>query len=178
MSTAPETHVSSQDGQRHYCYILELIGDPRCNYVGYTVNMSRRLRQHNGELVGGAKITSRKSDYGHKWRVIALVTSPQFDHSRALSCEWWIKHPSGRRRGSQKHVGSSGRIQGLALVTANARFSQDDFTIWIVPELRACLETAMQRVGQMAIVLELDRIIPHVPQTGHVTCHLVPTLSL
>ena len=44
----------------HNCYILKS-QDHNKSYIGYTVDFNRRLRQHNGHLVGGAKKTK-------KWR--------------------------------------------------------------------------------------------------------------
>ena len=42
----------------HYCYFLQ---SKNRTYNGYTVDLHRRLRQHNGELAGGAKVTTRRS---------------------------------------------------------------------------------------------------------------------
>lgn len=148
---------------RHYCYVLEVVGDARYNYVGYTVNMARRIRQHNGELVGGAKITSRKVAKGHRWRVIALLTSEQFDHRRALSCEWWIKHPTGRRKtavGSSR--GSVSRIEGLVEALANPKFAADRFTVWVEPTFRPILATAMRKMNSTFDVFDLDSLTPKV----------------
>jgi putative endonuclease len=37
-------------------------------YTGATTNLTRRMRQHNGELVGGARFTFR----GRPWKVLHL----------------------------------------------------------------------------------------------------------
>lgn len=154
----------------HYCYILEVEGDARYNYVGYTVNMARRIRQHNGELAGGAKITTRKSVLGHSWRVIALVTSDKFDHRRALSCEWWIKNPNGRKRNLPRVKGSIGRIQGLVTALSNQKFFEDCFTVWVQPEFRDILESAMLAKGACHCVLDLTTLTPHIT-TPDITAH-------
>lgn len=41
----------------YHCYLLQ--GEKNHWYVGCTNRLHHRLRQHNGELVGGAKKTSR-----------------------------------------------------------------------------------------------------------------------
>lgn len=43
-------------------YIIYLLYNTKstCIYVGITNNPNRRIRQHNGELVGGAKYTKLK----------------------------------------------------------------------------------------------------------------------
>ena len=62
-----------------------------CTYVGATVNPRRRLRQHNGELKGGAKYTRRGR--GH-WCYVCLVSG--FRNQReALQFEWALHHCRG-----------------------------------------------------------------------------------
>ena len=39
-------------------YVCYIIFNNKCSYVGITNNIKRRLRQHNGEIKGGAKYTS------------------------------------------------------------------------------------------------------------------------
>ncbi len=48
------------------CYCL--VSETGKTYVGFTVNVDRRLRQHNAELQGGARATK-----GHTWKRILSV---------------------------------------------------------------------------------------------------------
>jgi predicted GIY-YIG superfamily endonuclease len=43
-------------------------------YVGMTNNMRRRLRQHNGEIVNGARTTHLRRPVGESWRLHFLVS--------------------------------------------------------------------------------------------------------
>ena len=45
-----------------------------CTYVGITNNSKRRIRQHNSELVGGAKYTKNKKGTG-KWEYYGWIES-------------------------------------------------------------------------------------------------------
>ncbi len=56
------------------------------SYVGATVDPDRRLRQHNGELVGGARATR-----GDVWERACLVSGFP-DERAALQFEWMWKH--------------------------------------------------------------------------------------
>ena len=76
------------------CYLLESQGP--CHgrlYKGCTNNMGRRLRQHNGEIVGGAKATARP--LCRPWRPLCVVSN--LTRQEALRLEWAWKHPRGRR---------------------------------------------------------------------------------
>ena len=64
-------------------------GAPR-TYVGVTVDLQRRLSQHNGELPGGARSTRG----GRPWR-IARTLGPFVTRARAQQVEAQLK----RRRG-------------------------------------------------------------------------------
>ena len=62
-------------------------------YVGYTTCVLRRLRQHNGEISGGARQTRRiRLRTGCEWRV-SQVTTGFPDKKSALQFEWAPKHP-------------------------------------------------------------------------------------
>lgn len=44
------------------------------SYVGLTNNIHRRLRQHNGELKGGARYTRMHRPHGERWRLYFIVS--------------------------------------------------------------------------------------------------------
>lgn len=76
------------------CYLLESRGP--CHgriYKGCTNNLPRRLRQHNGEIVGGAKATARI--LCRPWSPVCVVSN--LTRQEALRLEWAWKHPRGPR---------------------------------------------------------------------------------
>jgi predicted GIY-YIG superfamily endonuclease len=124
--------LTKQMSQQNYCYIL-YNKDNRCTYNGYTTNLQRRIRQHNKELVGGARATTRLCKPGFSgWEYLAHVTSddPRFDKKKALSLEWHIKYPTNKRPRPTEFQGASGRLKGLDLALANPKFAGIDFKVW------------------------------------------------
>jgi predicted GIY-YIG superfamily endonuclease len=78
---------SVTDTPQWHCYMLETCDGGRSKtYVGATVNPDRRLRQHNGEISGGARATS-----GRKWRRRYLIGGFA-DERAALRFEWRWKY--------------------------------------------------------------------------------------
>lgn len=70
----------------YVCYCLQSVSTNK-TYVGVTNNLQRRLRQHNGELKGGAKYTS----VGGPW-TLAMLVGPFGTYQHALHFEWHWKH--------------------------------------------------------------------------------------
>ena len=104
----------SSTGGKYLCYIL------RCEnytYNGCTNNFKRRIRQHNGEIKGGAKCTALRGPWEH----YCIITGFQ-DQREALQAEWRIKRVEGRRR-PRKYCGVEGRIKGLSAI-----FKLEQFT--------------------------------------------------
>lgn len=56
-------------------------------YVGSTVNLNRRIRQHNGEIKGGAKYTR-----GGDWEYYCVLYNLNNEKCKCLSEEWHLKH--------------------------------------------------------------------------------------
>lgn len=94
------------------CYCL-CSADNKRTYVGATVNMKRRLRQHNGIIKGGARYTTAMKKKHGEWRVVATVHG--FASWRdALKFEWRWKHV---RRGRRQSPRSKRFVDLAALLT-------------------------------------------------------------
>ena len=84
-------------------YIIYLLYNTKstCTYVGITNNPNRRIRQHNGELVGGAKYTKLKKGDG-EWKYFGWIQSKEdniLEKSPALSLEKKIQIHSRKTKG-------------------------------------------------------------------------------
>lgn len=80
-------------------YIIYILTNTEHNktYVGITNNPIRRLRQHNGELVGGAKYTTSNKGNG-AWIIYGFIKN--VNKSQALSLEKRIKIKSRKMTGT------------------------------------------------------------------------------
>ena len=65
-------------------------------YIGITNNPQRRIRQHNGELVGGAKYTTSNKGDG-SWVFYGFIRN--LEKSQSLSIEKKIKIKSRKLKG-------------------------------------------------------------------------------
>jgi predicted GIY-YIG superfamily endonuclease len=84
-------------------YVIYLLVNTvnNCTYIGITNNSDRRLRQHNGELVGGAKYTHAKKGNG-EWKFYGWVKGIGENiliKNRSLSLEKKIKIRSRKCKG-------------------------------------------------------------------------------
>jgi structure-specific endonuclease subunit SLX1 len=105
--------MTEQTNNKWFCYILQSTISNR-TYNGSTNDPVRRLRQHNGELVGGAKATHVDRPYE-----IICTLEGFSDHKITLRCEWCIKHPTGARKRPAKFNYPAGRIKGLNYLFAS-----------------------------------------------------------
>lgn len=111
-----------------FCYLLfSDTGEGQSNtltYIGFTVNPSRRLRQHNHELKGGARSTCRSR---YRWNMCFLVGGFP-SRSAALSFEKsWQKCRGRHNRGPVNKI--------LALEETLKRKDADDlYWVAIRPE--------------------------------------------
>ncbi|NDA90104.1 MAG: hypothetical protein EBY20_04245 [Alphaproteobacteria bacterium] len=74
-----------------FVYLLE--SSDKATYVGATVDVDRRLRQHNKEIKGGAHATGAKVAKGEIWHRVCYVKGFP-DWPAALQFEWRWKQLS------------------------------------------------------------------------------------
>ena len=106
-----------------YCYILRNRNPKYAHltYNGSTNNPKRRLRQHNEEIVGGARYTHGR---GGGWEIYCLLSGFP-DHKNALSCEWRIKHTTGKPgTRPREHCGTVGRIVAMNNILQLEKWTQ------------------------------------------------------
>lgn len=72
-------------------YVYVIRSSSGRTYVGATTNPRRRLRQHNGEIKGGAKNTR-----GFRWEMIRII-GPIPNQSKALKEERRVKRLRAKR---------------------------------------------------------------------------------
>ena len=105
-------------------YVYLLLSTSNATYVGATVDLDRRLRQHNKEIKGGAHATSAKVLKGETW-IRACHVSGFPDWPAALQFEWRWKqlsrklpqkmHPLERRMMALKQLLSLERPTSKAI---------------------------------------------------------------
>ena len=74
-------------------FVYLLLSSSGSTYVGATVDLDKRLRQHNKEIKGGAHATGIKVDKGESWVRAAHVAGFP-DWPAALQFEWRWKQLS------------------------------------------------------------------------------------
>ena len=115
----PHPHFPPSNDKKYYVYILES-SDKASTYVGATINLDHRLRQHNKELVGGAHATSVKVAQGSSWRRVCHIQGFP-DWSAALQFEWRLKQLSRKLCQTKNVKPIDRRIQALHQLLALER---------------------------------------------------------
>ena len=130
----------------NYCYLLYIPGTNR-TYIGATNDPAHRLRQHNGELAGGAKATK-----GKQWTQ-AFYVSGFPDWSNTLQFEWAWK------RQSRNQPGLKGKIVGLQKLLALSRTTTTatPYIYWSQPatfHITPLQRAALQKIDAAGFLLE------------------------
>ena len=132
-------------------YLLKCDNSGR-TYIGSTNNLSRRIRQHNGEISGGASAT-----HGESWSVVFYISGFR-DKIEALQAEWRFKRPTGYKNGLKEYSGVQGRLKGLRYIfdnsvgwTSKSQPFSDKYNCWILPEYSQYIDgiSRLETVGYL-----------------------------
>lgn len=169
---------NTPDTQPYYCYILTNNINNR-TYNGSTNNLHRRIRQHNGMIVGGAHATK---EY-RPWQYCAFLTGFK-TQKEALSCEWRIRHPTNSKKRPVKYCGCKGRIKSLNyLMTLGTWTSKstglsngNTYTLYVDKQYSNLLDTQLFRPNIVIKMLNehdmFDKLLAcwATQNTQHTTC--------
>ena len=99
------------------CYIL-ISNNNKRTYIGCTNNVERRLRQHNGEIQGGAKATQ----LGRPWKHICVISG--FNKIDALCCEWRLKRKHNSKGKLKGFYGVHNKIENMYKVLSLDKYTK------------------------------------------------------
>ena len=127
-------------------FLVYVLQSDNCSYVGMTNDFLRRFRQHNKEIKGGAKCTSRRDD----WYPICIIDGfPTM--VEAMQCEWSLKHYL-----KKKFKGPKGRIQRLSALlergiwtSKSPQLQDQDLTIYIDDEYKGFLKNDIFKTKEL-----------------------------
>ena len=105
-------------------WVFYLIQNKNHTYAGVSPTPIRRLRQHNGEISGGAKYTT---SCGPGWKHKCMVRGFQ-DKIQAMQFEWAVKHQAPRNVG-----GMDSRLKKLVKVLEKERWTSKSPLSALVP---------------------------------------------
>jgi structure-specific endonuclease subunit SLX1 len=141
------------------CYLLLSLA-PRAKdkvYVGSTPNPFRRIRQHNGEIVGGAK----KTISARPWDMVLLVHGFP-NRNSALQFEWVWQHPDQSRhfkvngvsifKGNKQEKMLTGKLRIVSCMLHSEPFNR-----WPL-QLHFCSDTIFEKFQQFDHPPEYVRI--------------------
>ena len=118
----------------HFVYLLKSTVSSR-TYVGYTVDLKRRLRQHNGEIKGGAKYTRM----GRPWIMVCYILGFPTE-TTALQYEWRVHNPPKKLK--KKGGGLNQRIKVMKEILNYNKYTKKALStsnfltlvVWLKPE--------------------------------------------
>ena len=95
-------------------WVFYMIENKGRTYAGVSPDPARRLRQHNGEISGGAKYTTA---FGNGWKHFCFVRGFH-TKQQALQFEWAVKHCPPRNTG-----GKTNRLKKLFQILQKDRWT-------------------------------------------------------
>jgi predicted GIY-YIG superfamily endonuclease len=133
----PTEPLSASDIERtspHLCYIL-WSHVSNTIYVGYTNNFPHRIRQHNGEICGGAKRTHKH----RPWSPLCTING-FYDSSSALRFEWRLQHCKPRKQPGENAITNIVKRLDNVIIMGDGTVVKDNKTCWPLLSIRWYLQ--------------------------------------
>lgn len=150
-----EVTKNEKEERNYLVYCLVSTVHPQQTYVGSTNNWTRRIRQHNGFIKGGARRTQGHRPWAPLFHVVGLTKT------EALQLEWALKHR--RKKG---HSGPRGRINTLEFLLFGGtvdKWTQRAPSMKSMPENTLQLVTPYSFDKWSSLCLLQDRPLKQVP---------------
>lgn len=97
----PTPEILAAEKKEQFVYLL--VSSDGATYVGATMNLDRRLRQHNKEIKGGAHATGSRVSRGEIWHRHCYVSGFP-DWPAALQFEWRWKQLTRKLLSSSRRM--------------------------------------------------------------------------
>lgn len=153
-------NIQEKESKPWYCYITRSHKNKYKNwtYNGKTNDPKRRLRQHNGEIVGGAKQTAKTRPN----EMFCLIKGFE-SNVEAMQAEWRIRKPDKKKRKKAEFRGPEGRIRGLNFIFEDQQFTSNSqrklkdmpLTMWLVKDKANLLKKVPPNIN-LIIVDKID----------------------
>jgi predicted GIY-YIG superfamily endonuclease len=125
-------------------FVYLLVSSNGATYIGATVDLNRRLRQHNKEIKGGAHATTAKVKKGEIWKRACHVRNFP-DWQAALQFEWKWKQLSRKlsfnMKPLERRIIALKEILKMNKPTSNAKL----FSEWNTPP-KVIIETQETKI--------------------------------
>lgn len=139
------------------CYLL--INSQGRTYIGYTNDFKKRLRQHNGEISGGAKYTTAyKGTNG--WHPVAVIEGFP-DNKWAMSFEWRMKKYKNSKGKLKSSSGLDKRLKNIFEIIKENKITGKSLPPSEIPLLTININKKYE--NRLEKIVDLDNFFIHNP---------------
>ena len=129
-------------------YLCYLIYNKSRTYIGSTNNFTRRIRQHNCEISGGAKYTTNFKT-SIDWYPVILISGFK-EKKNALSFEWRIKRSLNKQGKLKPNSGLDNRVKNIFDIISSNKITNNcppvssfNLSIWINNDIEEKIDTTI-----------------------------------
>ena len=145
----------NENENKYFVYLLVSF-DKKATYVGASVDIHHRLRQHNGELVGGAHATRAKLHIGPWHHAVYISGFPTWQ--AALQFEWrWKQLTRKTTKDLKKCSPLKRRLYSLhqLLSLEQSTSKAIPYAQWPTPPVINYLDDVSENIYKQEIIMDL-----------------------